>query len=105
MRARFGCTAVMTLPIGSEQAGKYANLYYYNEKTGELEFVCASLIAEDGTAELTFTHASDYVVVVDDVAAETVPASYNGVLAGVCVAAVLAVGVVLFICKKKKIIA
>lgn len=101
----FGCTAVMTLPIGSEQAGKYANLYYYNEKTGELEFVCASLIAEDGTAELTFTHASDYVVVVDDVAAEAVTASHNGVLAGVCVAAVLAVGVVLFICKKKKIIA
>ena len=40
-------------------------MYYYNEKTGELEFICADKIAEDGTAELTFTHASDYVIAID----------------------------------------
>lgn len=36
-----------------------------NNVTGELEFICADEIAEDGTAELIFTHASDYTIVVD----------------------------------------
>ena len=50
-------------PSGS--TGLYANMFYFNEKTGELEFICADEIAEDGTAELTFTHASDYAIVID----------------------------------------
>ena len=49
----------------AENAGLYANLFYFNEKTGELEFICYDEIAADGTAELTFTHASDYAIVID----------------------------------------
>lgn len=30
--------------------------------TGELEFICVDEIAEDGIAELAFTHASDYAI-------------------------------------------
>ena len=30
-----------------------------------MEFICADEIAADGTAELTFTHASDYAIVID----------------------------------------
>lgn len=48
-----------------KNAGLFANLFYYNENAGELEFICADEIAEDGTAELTFTHASDYTIVID----------------------------------------
>ena len=40
-------------------------LYYYNESTGELEFICKDQIAEDGTVSLAFTHASDYVIAID----------------------------------------
>ena len=51
--------------MDASNAGLYANLFYYNEKTGELEFICYDEIAADGTAELTFTHASDYAIVID----------------------------------------
>ena len=61
----FGFTAVLSINMEKKNAGLYANLFYYNEKTGKLEFICADKIAEDGTAELTFTHASDYSIVID----------------------------------------
>ena len=64
----------------SKNAGLYANLFYYNEQTGELEFISAGQIDPDGNVELVFTHASDYTIVVDakimsDNADETIPAS------------------------------
>ena len=49
----------------SKNAGLYANLFYYNEQTGELEFISAGQIDSDGNVELVFTHASDYTIVVD----------------------------------------
>ena len=61
----FGFTATLTINMESKNAGLYANLFYYNEQTGELEFVSAGQIDEDGNAELEFTHASDYTIVVD----------------------------------------
>lgn len=62
----FGFTAVLTANLNSSNAGYYANLFYYNPTTKALEFVCADVIAKDGTAKLTFNHASDYVIVIDD---------------------------------------
>ena len=61
----FGFTAVLSINMEASNAGLYANLFYYNEKIGEMEFICADEIAADGTAELTFTHASDYAIVID----------------------------------------
>ena len=61
----FGFTAVLSVNMDSGNAGLYANLFYYNENTGEMEFICYDEIAEDGTAELTFTHASDYAIIID----------------------------------------
>ncbi len=61
----FGFTATLTINMESKNAGLYANLFYYNEQTGELEFVSAGQIDADGNAELEFTHASDYTIVVD----------------------------------------
>ena len=61
----FGLKAVLTMNVKAENAGLYANLYYYNEQTGALEFICSDKIAADGTARLTFTHASEYTVVID----------------------------------------
>ena len=61
----FGFTAVLSINMEAENAGLFANLFYYNENTGEMEFICYDEIAEDGTANLTFTHASDYAIVID----------------------------------------
>ena len=61
----FGFTATLTVNMESKNAGLYANLFYYNEQTGELEFISAGQIDPDGNVELEFTHASDYTIVVD----------------------------------------
>ena len=62
---KFGFTAVLSIDLGRENVGLTASLYYYNESTGELEFICADEVSADGTVSLAFTHASDYVIVVD----------------------------------------
>ena len=61
----FGFTATLNVNMESKNAGLYANLFYYNEQTGELEFISAGQIDPDGNVELEFTHASDYTIVVD----------------------------------------
>ena len=85
----FGFTATLTVNMESKNAGLYANLFYYNEQTGELEFISAGQIDPDGNVELVFTHASDYTIVVDakimsdngqadNKADETIPAPKTG---------------------------
>jgi len=61
----FGFAATLTVNMESKNAGLYANLFYYNEQTEELEFISAGQIDPDGNVELVFTHASDYTIVVD----------------------------------------
>ena len=61
----FGFTAVLSINIGKENVGYMASLYYYNESTEELEFICSDEVAQDGTVSLAFTHASDYVIAID----------------------------------------
>ncbi len=61
----FGFTAVLSINLGRENAGYAASLYYYNESTGRLEFICRDTITEDGTASFAFTHASDYLIAMD----------------------------------------
>ena len=61
----FGFTAVLSIDMEADNAGMYANLFYYNVAAGKLEFICTDKIAADGTARLTFTHASDYVIAID----------------------------------------
>lgn len=61
----FGFTAVMSINMDKKNAGLYANLFYYNESKNALEFICADEIDANGNAELTFTHASDYTIVID----------------------------------------
>ncbi len=63
----FGFTAKMTINVNKENAGKFANLFYFNPETQAMEFICAAEISEDGSTDLTFVHASDYVILVDDV--------------------------------------
>ena len=62
----FGFEAILSLNVGAANAGLYANLFYYNESTKELEYLCTGEIGQDGSAELTFTHASEYTIVIDE---------------------------------------
>lgn len=71
----FGFTAVLSVNLGKENAGYTASLYYYNQNAGELEFMCADEVTEDGTVSFAFTHASDYVIVIDRISEEPAPES------------------------------
>ncbi|MBQ7793279.1 MAG: chitobiase/beta-hexosaminidase C-terminal domain-containing protein, partial [Clostridia bacterium] len=61
----FGFTAVLTVDLGKKNNGLYANLFWYYEKGDELVIVDFDEI-QNGKAELMFTHASDWAVVIDD---------------------------------------
>ena len=70
----FGFTATLTINLDAKNKGLYANLYYYNPKAAkgkELEFISAGKIDGSGNADLQFTHASDYVIVIDRTPADT----------------------------------
>lgn len=73
----FGFRAVLTVNMDQKNAGLYANLFYYNEDSGELEFICAGEIGTDGNVDLTFSHASDYIVVVDKQSMDITEAAVN----------------------------
>lgn len=61
----FGFRAMLTVNMDKKNAGLFANLFYYNEQSGKLEFICAGEIDSQGEVGLTFTHASDYTIIVD----------------------------------------
>ena len=118
-----GFKATLTVNMESKNAGLYANLFYYNEQTGELEFISAGQIDPDGNVELVFTHASDYTIVVDtkimsdngqadNKADETIPASktddstskytWNNtiiIIIGICIMLIV-IGAVFYVRKK-----
>ncbi len=60
----FGFTAILTANLGGGNKNLYANLYWYND--GTTEFICSDKINSKGRAELTFTHASEYIIVIDE---------------------------------------
>ena len=60
----FGFKASLSINVGSENSGQYGNLYYY-DSNNKLVFMNAGLIDDDGNVQLSFSHASDYIVVVD----------------------------------------
>lgn len=62
----FGFSASLRLPMDKTNKGRTANLYYYHPDTGELELTAVSIIDENGTVAFDFSHASDYIITVDD---------------------------------------
>jgi hypothetical protein len=55
-------TGSMSVSVGADFAGQNAVLVRYNAETGELEFVSASTVGEDGNASLNAAQTGDYLV-------------------------------------------
>lgn len=73
-----GLEAELGIYYGEECWDAYVNLFYYNED-GELEFLEAVTVDEDGYAVFTLNHASDYVLVDgDDLTPDTPDTPDNG---------------------------
>lgn len=62
----FGFPVNLHTNVGRENSGKWANLYYYNEGTGKMEFETAACVTASGDAAFTMTHASQYAIVLDE---------------------------------------
>ena len=66
----FGFAAELKVNVKAENVGKFANRFFYNPATKQLEFQEAVKVDANGDVIFTYTHASDYVVIVSDVAYE-----------------------------------
>lgn len=62
----FGFSATLGLNLDITNAGRTANLYYYNPDTEKLELQATGTIDENGYVHFIFTHASDYVILMDN---------------------------------------
>lgn len=97
----FGFKAKLNVNVGSKNVGKYGNLYYYN-KDGQLEFMNAGKIDKDGNVQLSFNHASEYVVVIGEDMSENESGSGLLLIVGIIVGVVVIAAVGIFIFVKKK---
>ena len=59
----FGFTAILSVNVGSDNEGMYANLYYYDEGNNALNFMDSTEVDGGGRASFEFLHASDYTVI------------------------------------------
>ena len=62
----FPFKAILSLPLGASNSGKYANLYYISPKTNKIELQSSAVITSSGKANLIFNHASSYVIAISD---------------------------------------
>lgn len=60
----FGFVANLTLRLNVNDAGKMANLYYYNKTTGDMELVDSAVINSYGEVTFAMSHASSYAVLI-----------------------------------------
>ncbi len=67
----FGMTAVLSVRLGVDRIGKYANLFYYNPDTSTMEYVTSGQVTDSGWADLSYEHASDYLLVISQKSMET----------------------------------
>lgn len=57
---------VLTVNTASDNAGRTASLFYYNPEKNQLEFIEETEVTESGDICFTFSHASDYAVIISD---------------------------------------
>ena len=111
----FGFTAKLSMGLGKENKGLFANLYYYLGDD-EFEFIGSAKINSKGVAKLPLSHASDYVVIVDETdhaadnesgdaekpeSGETNPGT-GAAVSGLTAVTILAAAVTVVLSRKKK---
>ncbi len=62
----FGTVLHLSIELGSEYHGLWANLYYFDDLLKELVFQHACFIDRNGGAIFPFDHASSYAIVIDE---------------------------------------
>ncbi len=63
---KFPFRADLSINVGKEHVGRYANLFILNEGTYKLEHIACATINKQGYATYGMKHASDYVIVIAD---------------------------------------
>lgn len=63
---KFGFSASLIIDLKEENKGKIANLFYYEPTTKTLQLQSVHMVDNKGYADLSFTHASDYVIIFDN---------------------------------------
>ena len=61
----FGFKATLSINMGNEYAGQFGSLYYY-DSDHKMVYIDSGKIMEDGSIQLDFSHASEYIVVVSE---------------------------------------
>ncbi len=60
----FGFDAWLTVNVGEEHSGKNGSLYYYDGD--DLDYQSSSIVEKNGDITLKFSHASDYLIVIEE---------------------------------------
>ncbi len=63
---QFGYNANLRVFVGTEYAGKTASILHYEDDNSRLAYQGTSVVGEDGYAVLNLSHASSYMVILDD---------------------------------------
>ncbi len=63
---------VLSVHTDAGFAGRFATLFYHNADTGLLEYVGETTVTEAGDILFTFSHASDYVIVISSTSLSSV---------------------------------
>lgn len=66
----FGFRAELTVNLGAEHSGSTGNLYYY-DSSGKLVYIDAGMVGANGNISLSFSHASEYVVIFEKTSLES----------------------------------
>ncbi len=79
----FGFRASLTFNMGSQFTGEFGNLYYY-DSDGRMVYMSSDEVNANGDVTFSFSHASDYVVVVSEqpMSQTDVPADLQPLAAG-----------------------
>lgn len=92
----FGFSAALTVPVGKDYASQPVTLYYWTADQS-LQKVATATVKENGTVELSFQHASDYLLVIGEEARYPWIPVIIGIVGSACLIPTL-----IFVARKKK---